>query len=337
MRGALCASSKPIDVPLWTRKSPSTEDGSLRPPGCFTQERHRSCFWYTNPVQRSVAEGIDNPVKSASFGRDHARNEIGGQVYSAEISRTNPSAFLFIIDQSGSMDERMETEQTKAQFVADVLNKTLYQLVIRGTRADGVRNYFDVGVIAYGDSVRSGFSGVLGGKILHPLSEIEANPLRIEERVKRVPDGAGGLVDQPTKFPVWFDPTSSGGTPMVAAMRTAAEAIVEWCDAHPTSYPPTIIHVTDGASTDGDPSAVGDALKQMSTSDGECLIFNLHISTSGGQPVVFPSSDSGLDEHGRLLFGMSSGFPGHLVQAARDKGYDKVSKRIPFLWLQGGL
>lgn len=42
----------------------------------------------------------------------------------------------------------METEQTKAQFVADVLNKTLYQLVIRSTRADGVRNYFDIGVIA---------------------------------------------------------------------------------------------------------------------------------------------------------------------------------------------
>ena len=87
-------------------------------------------------------------------------------MYTAEISRTNPSAFLFIIDQSGSMDERMETEQTKAQFVADVLNKTLYQLVIRCTRADGVRNYFEVGVIAYGDSVRSGFSGALGGKIL---------------------------------------------------------------------------------------------------------------------------------------------------------------------------
>jgi hypothetical protein len=83
--------------------------------------------------------------------------------YTAEISRANPSAFLFIIDQSGSMDERMDTEQTKAQFVADVLNKTLYQLVIRCTRADGlrheVRNYFDLGVIAYGDSVRAGFGG----------------------------------------------------------------------------------------------------------------------------------------------------------------------------------
>ncbi len=43
-------------------------------------------------------------------------------MYTSDISRTKPTAFLFIIDQSGSMDERLETEQTKAQFVADVLN-----------------------------------------------------------------------------------------------------------------------------------------------------------------------------------------------------------------------
>jgi hypothetical protein len=257
-------------------------------------------------------------------------------MYTAEISRNSPSAFLFIIDQSGSMDQRMETEQTKAQFVADVLNKTLYNLVIRCTRADGVRNYFDIGVIAYGDAVRSGFAGALGGKILHPLSEIEANPLRIEERIRRVPDGAGGLVDQPTKFPVWFDPTSSGGTPMTAAMRTAAEAVADWCDTHPSSYPPTVLHVTDGASTDGDPSAVADALKQLSTSDGESLLFNLHISTAGGQTLIFPSSDSGLDEYGRLLFRLSSTFPSHLVQIARDRGYNSVSGESRFFGYKGG-
>lgn len=257
-------------------------------------------------------------------------------MYTAEISRTNPSAFLFIIDQSGSMDELMETEQTKAQFVADVLNKTLYQLVIRCTRADGVRNYFDVGVIAYGASVQSGFSGALGGKILHPLSDIEANPLRIEERMKRVSDGAGGLVDQPTKFPVWFDPTSSGGTPMTAAMRMAAEALVEWCDAHSESYPPTVIHVTDGASGDGDPSVVADAVKQLSTADGPCLLFNLHISTAGGQPAVFPSSDSSLDSEGRLLFNMSSPFPGHLVKVAQEKGYNTVSSESRFFGYKAG-
>ncbi|MDR1826837.1 MAG: VWA domain-containing protein [Methylobacteriaceae bacterium] len=257
-------------------------------------------------------------------------------MYTAEISRLNPSAFLFVIDQSGSMSEMMATEQTKAQFVADVLNKTLYQLIIRCTRSDGVRNYFDVGVIAYGNTVQSGLAGALNGKILFSLSDIEANPLRIEERIKRVPDGAGGLVEQKTKFPVWFDPTSSGNTPMRAAMAFGAEVVTEWCDAHPTSYPLTIIHVTDGVSTDGDPSEIADAMKKLSTGDGECLLFNLHISTAEGQPVVFPSSENSLDTYGRLLFHMSSLFPEHLVPIARERGYTSVDSTSRFFGYKAG-
>jgi hypothetical protein len=40
--------------------------------------------------------------------------------YSAEISRDNPAAVLFVIDQSGSMDERPEGGRMKSEFVADV-------------------------------------------------------------------------------------------------------------------------------------------------------------------------------------------------------------------------
>jgi Mg-chelatase subunit ChlD len=78
-----------------------------------------------------------SPIQATSLTRSDIPTS-GGTVYTADISRSNPSAFLFVIDQSGSMDERLETEQSKAQFVADVLNKTLYQLVIRCTRADTV-------------------------------------------------------------------------------------------------------------------------------------------------------------------------------------------------------
>lgn len=248
--------------------------------------------------------------------------------YTAEISRPTPSAFLFVIDQSGSMDEKMESGQSKSQFVADVLNKTLYQLIIRCTRADGVRNYFDVGVVAYGGSgIRSGFGGELASGFLHPLSDIERNPLRVEERSKRVPDGAGGLVDQSVKFPVWFDPISNGGTPMCDALRKTAEVMVQWCDGHQKSYPPTVIHVTDGQSTDGDPEQIGEHLRMISTEDGQCLLFNLHIDTSGAQAIIFPAAEAGLpDVYSRLLFRMSSPFPAHLLGAAKEKGYSPSSE-----------
>ncbi len=231
--------------------------------------------------------------------------------YQAEISRENPTCLLFVIDQSGSMDEKIESGGSKAQFVADVLNKTLYTLVTNCTKADGIRRYFEVGVLAYREAaVQTGFGGALASGVIHPITAINDSPLRIEERVKKVDDGTGGIVEQKTKFPVWFDPISSGGTPMCAALTKTAELLVPWCDSHPRSYPPTILHVTGGQSTDGVPEEISNGLRQISTSDGPCLMFNLHVSKASGNEVVFPSSELELaDEYSKLLFRMSSQLP----------------------------
>jgi len=139
--------------------------------------------------------------------------------------------------------------RSKAAFVADVLNKTLYTLITSCSKSDGVRNYFDVGVIAYaGSQVTSGFGGALSGDIVHPIQAISENTLRVEERKKKVDDGAGGIIELTTKFPVWFDPKSEGGTPMRAALGKTIETVGGWCEQHRGSYPPTILHVTDGQS-----------------------------------------------------------------------------------------
>jgi hypothetical protein len=244
--------------------------------------------------------------------------------YSAEISRDNRTAFLFVIDQSGSMDERPDGGGgMKSEFVADVLNKTFYTLITNCSKADGVRNYFDVGVIGYnGAGVANGLGGALASGALHPIADIADAPLRVEERVRSVDDGAGGIVEQKTKFPVWFEPRNEGGTPMRAALTRAAELMAEWCDAHPNSYPPTILHVTDGESTDGNPEDIADALHQLHTTDGQTLLFNLHVTTKGGREVIFPGGGDGLvDDYGRMLFRMSSPLPPHLIQPAGDKGY----------------
>ena len=243
--------------------------------------------------------------------------------YTAAISRTSPSCFLFVIDQSASMDEAIDGGPPKSRFLSDVLNKTLYQVVIRCTRADGVRNYFEIGVIAYGGSnVGTGFRAGLESSIVHPLSAIEATPLRIEERFKKVSDGVGGFVDQPVKFPVWFEPVSSGGTPMCEALRRTAEVLVDWCDSNPHSYPPTVIHVTDGQSTDGDPEEIADNLKLISTDDGACLLFNLHISAGSGERILFPASEADLpDSYSKALFRMSSNVPAGLATVATERGY----------------
>ena len=244
-------------------------------------------------------------------------------MYNAEISRSNPTAFLFMVDQSGSMDDKMSSGRSKAQQVAEVLNRTLATIIIRCTKAEGTRNYFDIGVIGYGDDgAYNGFHGALGSSVLHPISAIEASPLRIEERQKKTDDGAGGIVEQSIKFPVWFEPHASGGTPMCQAITKTAEELVVWCDSHPNSYPPTVLHITDGESTDGDPEELSTQLRQIQTSDGPILMFNLHTSTSGVNPVEFPASETGLpDAYAKLLFRMSSPLPDHLIRFAQEKGF----------------
>ena len=53
--------------------------------------------------------------------------------YSAEISRTNPSCFLFLLDQSYSMSEPFGVQPTKrkADGVSDVINRFLKALSLR--------------------------------------------------------------------------------------------------------------------------------------------------------------------------------------------------------------
>ena len=49
--------------------------------------------------------------------------------YGAEISRGNPTCFIFLLDQSGSMADPFGGEPVrKADFVADAVNRTLHDL-----------------------------------------------------------------------------------------------------------------------------------------------------------------------------------------------------------------
>lgn len=242
-------------------------------------------------------------------------------MYNAEISRSQPTAYLFLVDQSGSMSDQMASaSRSKAQFVADVLNKTLRDLIVRCTRDEGVRDYFSVGVLGYGASgVRNALTGTLSSDWLNPISAVSNGTLRVEERQKMVDDGAGGLAPQSVKFPVWFDATADGGTPMREALAKASEVLADWCTRNENSFPPTVLHITDGESTDGDPQEVAEMLQQISTKNGGVLLYNIHVSNLSMEPIKYPSSDSVLpNEHAKLLFRMSSSFPEHIRKYAQD-------------------
>ena len=209
--------------------------------------------------------------------------------YTAEISRANPTCFLFLIDQSGSMAETFGggAGRRKADGVADAINRLLQTLVIRCATGDDVYPRYEVGVIGYGRSVGPAFGGVLAGRSLVPINEVANAPASIQERTRKTDDGAGGLIDQTVKFPVWFEPVADGGTPMCEALRRAHHLLQEWVSRHQTAYPPMVFNITDGDATDGDPTSHAQAIGSLSTADGNVLVFNCHISSQLPLPSYF--------------------------------------------------
>jgi hypothetical protein len=223
--------------------------------------------------------------------------------------------------------------QTKAAGVADAINRLLQNLVIKCAKEEGVRDYYHVGVIAYGANVGPAFSGSLDGKDLVAISEIANSPARIEDRTKKVDDGAGGLVDQKVRFPIWFDPVSNGATPMCQALSQARNTLQAWIGQHPACFPPVVINITDGEATDGDPSDAANLIKSLKSSDGEVLLFNLHISSQRATPIEFADAEAGLpDKFAQLLFRMSSPLPDYMRRMAQEEGYrvSEVSRGFVF-------
>lgn len=244
--------------------------------------------------------------------------------YTAEISRANPTCFVFLVDQSASMSDLIggETPQQKADVVADAINRLLTELSVKCAKEEGVRDYFHVAVIGYGATVTSAYGGTLAGRDLVPLSEVADTPARSENRTKKVPDGAGGLTETSVTFPVWMDPVARNGTPMCRALSYAEQLVSRWLAEYPGCFPPIVLNLTDGEANDGDPSGPAAAIRAQSSADGPVLLFNLHVSDGGGTPVTFPDSDAGLaDAYARQLFEMSSPLPPHMRSYAAQLGY----------------
>jgi hypothetical protein len=251
--------------------------------------------------------------------------------YSAEISRANPACILILIDQSTSMGMRIEGGRSKAEFLADIVNKTLYTLITTSSKADGVRDYFYLGVISYSSGgAQNGFSGPLArGEILRPISEIAEHPSRIEVRHHKVSsatlgDGTehDGFVERQVKFPIWFEPRNRGNTSMCAALQMGLDTITGWCKSHAACFPPLVLHVSDGHPTDGDPEPVADLLRSSGIEDGRTLLFNLHIDIRDIGEIAFPNSESKLpDKYAKKFFRMSSYLPQPFIIPAKSKGF----------------
>jgi hypothetical protein len=255
-----------------------------------------------------------------------------GRPYTQAITRKTKACFLFLLDQSYSMEEPLgNSGSRKCDELVRAINGWLQNMSIQCTREEGIRDYMDVGVFGYRTEnnpdnpaviVEPAIQGPLAGRKLISISEIGNCPARMETVLKKLPDDeTGELIEMPIEMPIWVDPKAEGGTPMCTMLYQAQELLAEWIDNHRTSFPPVVINITDGESQDGDPTEYADAIKEMETEDGNVLMFNCHLSMSPIDPFSFPSSEEMLpDDLAKVLFRMSSVLPESMVSVAAADG-----------------
>ena len=256
-------------------------------------------------------------------------------MYSAQITRANPTCIVLLIDQSASMSDPFsgDSAKKKSDFVAEVVNHTLHDLVIRCTKTEEVRNYYHISVIGYGLEVWSAFAGPLAARDLVPIAEVADYPLQIKSSYKRVSDGAGSWVEIPVRYPVWIHPSADGKTPMCEALNRVKDIVARWLALHPRGFPPTVLHLTDGESSDGDPNDIGHQIMSLGTDDGTVLLFNCHISSRRSPKIEYPTDERLLpDGFARTLFQISSRLPHNFLAAAAQLGVSAVEGSRGFVF-----
>jgi hypothetical protein len=252
--------------------------------------------------------------------------------YTQEISRATPACFLFVLDQSGSMEDPLggtDPPKRKCDALVEAINGWLHNMIIKASLGETVRDWMHVAVVGYRTDeqgtpiIRSAFQSPLADEPFVPISKIYQNPLRLMDRMQKAFDQeTGETMELPVQVPVWVEPVFQGGTPMCHTLHHCYQMLEQWIAAHQSSFPPILIHITDGESWDGNPIPYAEPIGSLATDNGNVLLFNCHLSMESADSILFASNGELLpDELSRDLFKMSSILPGPIFDRAKMEGF----------------
>lgn len=240
--------------------------------------------------------------------------------YTAQITRNTPTAFIFLVDHSVSMQKMTKLfgeEMTMSEAAARIVNRQINQLVLRCIKLNEVRHYYDIAVIGYGEKAYSGWNGDIEGRDFVSPEELRDNPYRkiITREEKRT---RKGMVVKEVEKVQWVEARHDGSwTHLHEAFGKAQQLLSQWMEEHHDKdcYPPTIINITDGEFNGAPKESVlqqANELKSMFTNDGNVILFNIHFTAGkSAEEVACPIEISELrgNSYAETLFNMSSLLP----------------------------
>lgn len=251
--------------------------------------------------------------------------------YNARVRTNQPCCIVLMLDQSGSMSEEIINNRgeavQKAEILSQEVNKFLNEILVKCRRDDLYKNYFDILIIGYGREEDEDYEGVIlawEGK-LKEKSWVSVNDLITDylrkdtiDIINTKPFGPRIIKDE---YKCWIEPYAEGLTPMKKAFQFCHPYIHEWVNRNVNSFPPLIFNITDGEVSDVEDMSElieeANALKSLSTSNGNALLFNLLTSENHEKFVEFPYEHEVAlfeeTEFEKALFEASSYIPKNLI------------------------
>lgn len=242
---------------------------------------------------------------------------------------SSPGCVILLLDESAGMGAVMgevvsdgkASNKSNAERVATAVNALLNQLTSGPS--------FDLALVGYQAdgagqaNVGSRFGGALAGREFVNVGELAAAPLRVETRTRKVPAGGFGAVrEEAIEFPVWYAPNLGAKAPQIAAFNYCRELLARWVAAAGAAAvgPPLVVHVSSGASGDGNPQVAVSKLLELATPAGPPILLQAHLAASAAvAPSLYPSSYVYLTMgSARDLFRRASVLPPQLADALRE-------------------
>ena len=214
------------------------------------------------------------------------------------------------------MSEPFTDGGTKAERATQAVNRVIEEIVLTCRGGETIRDRCHVSVIGYGAQVHCVVDDM--------ISKIASSLIGVKKVQKRIPDGAGGVLETEVETPIWLEPEADNGTPMHEAFERAAEIVENWISKKPNSFPPIVINITDGEASHPDLTADNARrIMNFQTTDGAALVFNLHISNKKNI-FTLPNDKTQFagDLFGEFLFGISSPLPQPMFGEAQKVGLE---------------
>ncbi len=242
---------------------------------------------------------------------------------------SSPGCVVLLIDESAGMGAVMgevttdgkASTRSNAERVATAVNSLLAQLALGPS--------FDLALVGYqvdaAGQVNVGcrWSGALAMREFVATGELASAPLKVETRTRKIPaaGGFGVAREEPVSFPVWYLPALGMRAPQIAAFDFCRGLLTRWLTvAGPMPGLPLVIHVSSGASGDGNPQVAVGKLMELVTPAGPPLLMQAHLAAHAAvASALYPSNYVYLTlGSSRDLFRRASLLPTHLAQALRE-------------------